>query len=160
MLAEIVTPCTALLAHKLDLAWVNHWPLAPFEPEFTSLWSASNRRMFQPNPLSFYPQTRVRTITQSMVSIRPQGTCLLLSLCEGVHWLACANEGNLSCTAPAPAACSVCRRFWVGDEESADQPLRSWAFLQGFWKRWENNVAYWRYAWEDYWVNAGPVQSL
>lgn len=42
----------------------------------------------------------------------------------------------------------------------ANQLLRSRALLQGFWKRWENNVAYWRYAWEDYWVNAGAVQSL
>ena len=90
MLAEIVTPCTALLAHKLDLAWVNHWPLAPFEPEFTSLWSTSNRRMFQPNPLSYYPQTRVRTMTQSMVSIRPQGNydcCLSVREFTGLHLL-------------------------------------------------------------------------
>ena len=160
MLAEMVTPCTALLAHKLDLSWVNHWPLAPFEPEFTSLWSASNRRMFQPNPLSYYPQTRVRTMTQSMVSLRPKGTDSLLYVCEGVHWRACADEGDSSCTAPAPAACSGCRGFWIGDDVYANQPLRSRALLQAFWKRWENNVAYWRYAWEDYWVNAGAVQSL
>lgn len=90
MLAEMVTPCTALLAHKLDLSWVNHWPLAPFEPEFTSLWSASNRRMFQPNPLSYYPQTRVRTMTQSMVSLRPKESiycCMSVREFTGLHVL-------------------------------------------------------------------------
>ena len=31
MLAEMFTPCSALLAHKLDLPWINHWPIAPVE---------------------------------------------------------------------------------------------------------------------------------
>ena len=34
MLAEIQNPCTALLAHVLDLPWVNHWPLAPIARDF------------------------------------------------------------------------------------------------------------------------------
>ena len=34
MLAEIQNPCTALLAHVLDLPWVNHWPLAPIAHDF------------------------------------------------------------------------------------------------------------------------------
>ena len=68
MLAEMVHPCPLLLAHKLNVSWVNHWPLPPFEPEFTSLWPWSNRRMFQPNPLSYFPQLRVRASTQYMVS--------------------------------------------------------------------------------------------
>ena len=31
MLAEMFTPCSALLAHNLDLPWINHWPIAPVE---------------------------------------------------------------------------------------------------------------------------------
>ncbi len=34
MIAEIQNPCTPLLAHDLDLPWVNHWPLAPFSTDF------------------------------------------------------------------------------------------------------------------------------
>ncbi|CAL5226014.1 g8820 [Coccomyxa viridis] len=34
MLAEIQNPCTPLLAHVLDLPWVNHWPLAPISIDF------------------------------------------------------------------------------------------------------------------------------
>lgn len=49
MLAEMFNICTPLLAHFLDLPWVNNWPIAPIEPHFTSLWPESNRRQFQPN---------------------------------------------------------------------------------------------------------------
>ena len=34
LLAEIQNPCSPLLAHVLDLPWVNHWPLAPIEHDF------------------------------------------------------------------------------------------------------------------------------
>ncbi len=39
MLAEVQNPCTPLLAHVLDLPWVNHWPLAPISVDFD--WSQS-----------------------------------------------------------------------------------------------------------------------
>ena len=69
MLAENLYPCSALLAHKLELPWVNYWAPAPLEPDLTSLWSGANRRLFQPNPLSYLPQSWMRTTTQRMVSI-------------------------------------------------------------------------------------------
>ena len=34
MLAEIQNPCTPLLAHVLDLPWINPWPLAPVSYDF------------------------------------------------------------------------------------------------------------------------------
>ena len=71
MLAEMFTPCSALLAHKLDLPWINHWPIAQVEPHFTSLWPASNRRLFQPNPLAYFPQFKTRSTTQMMVGMSP-----------------------------------------------------------------------------------------
>ena len=49
MIAEMFTPCSALLAHTLDLPWINLWPAAPMEPFPTSLWAGSNRRLSQPN---------------------------------------------------------------------------------------------------------------
>ena len=67
MLAEAFSPCPAMLASKLDLPWVNYWPAAPVEPFMSSLWSGANRQMFQPNPLSYYPQFFMRTTTQRMV---------------------------------------------------------------------------------------------
>ena len=69
MLAENLYPCSALLAHKLELPWVNYWAPAPLEPDLTSLWSGANRRLYQPNPLSYLPQSWMRTTTQRMVSI-------------------------------------------------------------------------------------------
>ena len=71
MLAEMFTPCSALLAHKLDLSWINHWPIAQVEPHFTSLWPSSNRRLFQPNPLAYFPQFKTRSTTQMMVGMIP-----------------------------------------------------------------------------------------
>lgn len=68
MLAENFTPCTALLANRPDLAWVNYWLGAPVEPMMTSLWAGSNRRLFQPNPLSYLPQVSLQSTTQHMVS--------------------------------------------------------------------------------------------
>ena len=78
MLAENLYPCSALLAHKLELPWVNYWAPAPLEPDLTSLWSGANRRLFQPNPLSYLPQSWMRTTTQRMVSIcaHAVGSCL------------------------------------------------------------------------------------
>ena len=67
LLAENLYPCSALLAHKLALPWVNYWAPAPLEPDLTSLWSGANRRLFQPNPLSYLPQSWMRTTTQRMV---------------------------------------------------------------------------------------------
>ena len=67
MLAEAFSPCPALLASRLDLPWVNYWPAAPLEPFMSSLWSGANRQMFQPNPLSYYPQLFMRSTTQRMV---------------------------------------------------------------------------------------------
>ena len=58
MIGEMFTPCTALLAHTLDLPWINHWPIAPVEPFNNAQWAGSNRRLNQPNPLSYYPQFR------------------------------------------------------------------------------------------------------
>ncbi len=60
MIAEMFTPCSALLAHTLDLPWINQWPVSPVEPFSTSQWAGSNRRLFQPNPLSYFPQFRIR----------------------------------------------------------------------------------------------------
>ena len=67
MLAEAFSPCPALLASKLDLPWVDFWPAAPVEPFMSSLWPGANRQMFQPNPLSYYPQFFMRSTTQRMV---------------------------------------------------------------------------------------------
>ena len=77
MLAETFNICTALLAHVLDLPWVNSWPCAPVEPHFTSLWPESNRRLFQPNPLSYFPQHLSGIPTQHMVSVRTRDECIL-----------------------------------------------------------------------------------
>ena len=71
MIAEQFAPCSALLAHTLDLPWINHWPIAQVEPHFTSLWPASNRRLFQPNPLAYFPQFKTRSTTQMMVGVSP-----------------------------------------------------------------------------------------
>lgn len=67
LLGENLNPCSAMLAHKLDLPWVNYWAPAPLEPDLSSLWSGANRRLFQPNPLAYLPQSWMRTTTQSMV---------------------------------------------------------------------------------------------
>ncbi len=70
MVAEMFTPCTALLAHTLDLPWINHWPISPAEPFSNAQWAGSNRKLFQPNPLSYYPQFRSKgtgPTTQHMV---------------------------------------------------------------------------------------------
>ena len=56
MIAEAITPCSALLAHTLDLPWINHWPIAPAEPWSNAQWASSNRKLSQPNPLSYFPQ--------------------------------------------------------------------------------------------------------
>ena len=72
MIAEMFTPCSALLAHTLDLPWINHWPIAPVEPFFTSQWAGSNRRLFQTNPISYFPQFRTKgtgPITQLLVTL-------------------------------------------------------------------------------------------
>lgn len=74
MIAEMFEPCSALLAHTLNLPWINHWPVSPMEPFATSLWPGSNRRLFQPNPLSYYPQFRSESsgpTTQHMVGSGP-----------------------------------------------------------------------------------------
>ena len=76
LLGENLYPCSALLAHKLELPWVNYWAPAPLEPDLTSLWSGANRRLFQPNPLSYLPQSWMRTTTQSMVR-----ACAHLTVC-------------------------------------------------------------------------------
>ena len=34
MLGELQYPCTPILAHVLDLPWVNHWPLSPINHDF------------------------------------------------------------------------------------------------------------------------------
>ena len=77
LLAENLYPCSALLAHKLELPWVNYWAPAPLDPDLTSLWSGANRRLFQPNPLSYLPQSWMRTTTQHMVR-----TCAHLVACS------------------------------------------------------------------------------
>ena len=59
--------CTALVAQKLNLHWVNYWAIAPVEPCFTTLWFGSNRALYVPNPLSYKPQTWMRVTTQHMV---------------------------------------------------------------------------------------------
>ncbi len=70
MIAEMFTPCSALLAHTLDIPWINHWPISPAEPFSNAQWAGSNRKLFQPNPLSYYPQFRSKgtgPTTQYMV---------------------------------------------------------------------------------------------
>ena len=72
MIAEMFTPCSALLAHKLDVPWINHWPIAPVEPFSNGQWAGCNRKLFQPNPLSYYPQFRSQgagPTTQFLVGI-------------------------------------------------------------------------------------------
>ena len=71
MIAEMFTHCSALLAGTLDLPWINFWPGSPAEPFGNAPWAGSNRRMVQPNPLSYYPQFRVKgsgPTTQHLVS--------------------------------------------------------------------------------------------
>ena len=67
MLAEAFYSCTAILASRLDVPWVNYFPAAPLEPYLTSIWAGSSRRAFVPNPLSYFPQTSMSTTTQFMV---------------------------------------------------------------------------------------------
>ena len=84
LLAENLYPCSALLAHKLELPWVNYWAPAPLEPDLTSLWSGANRRLFQPNPLSYLPQSWMRTTTQRMVRICAHGVVSCLCHIAGI----------------------------------------------------------------------------
>jgi hypothetical protein len=65
MLGDALFSCEQPLAHKLDVSWVSYWAAAPSEP--TSLWAESPRRIFAPNPISYYPQFSMRTTTQYMV---------------------------------------------------------------------------------------------
>lgn len=60
--------CAQILASKLDAQLMNFWLAAPFEPFSTTLWRGSNRRMFTPNPLAYYPQMETDIQTQYMVS--------------------------------------------------------------------------------------------
>lgn len=57
MLAEIQNPCTPLLAHVLDLPWVNHWPLAPIGIDFD--------------------RSQGRALAHIMVSLIPQHGCFV-----------------------------------------------------------------------------------
>ncbi len=99
MIAEMFTPCSALLAHTLDLPWINHWPIAPVEPFFTSQWAGSNRRLFQPNPITYFPQFRT-TLTGPT-------TQLLVSQALPSHR---AVVRVLSDVIQAPVTMSLCRR--------------------------------------------------
>lgn len=73
ILGEMFYPCTALIAWKLSVPWVNYWAVAALEPYLTSLWPESPRRLFVPNPISYFPQIRMKTNTQLMVT-SPQST--------------------------------------------------------------------------------------
>ena len=67
LLGEVCYPCSQLIAARLNVSWVNYWALAPLEPQFTSLYSTSNRRFFFPNPISYFPQMEFRGTSQHLV---------------------------------------------------------------------------------------------
>ena len=104
MIAEVFTPCTALLANKLDLPWVNHWPIAPVEPFLSSTWIKGNRRLSQPNPLSYHPQFNTRVTTQRMVGSGPFSRN------------ACNNSSSHA--SPASACTHVCFLFLIYPKSS------------------------------------------
>ena len=68
MLGESLGPCTALLAHKLNVSWVNFWPVDFTEPVMSAAWKGSNRQLHTPNPISYFPQMFMPTTTQLMVN--------------------------------------------------------------------------------------------
>jgi hypothetical protein len=78
----MVYPCTALLASKLNVSWVNFWALSPLEPQFTSILWQSNRRLFIPNPLAYFPQMDLRVTSQHLVGAGCAACALLVCLQE------------------------------------------------------------------------------
>lgn len=67
LLASSMYPCTQVIASKLDRPFVNYFPAGSLEPMMTSLWPGSNRRLFLPNPLSYFPQHGVSVTSQRLV---------------------------------------------------------------------------------------------
>ena len=80
MLAEIQNPCTPLLAHVLDLPWINHWPLAPIDVDFDHSHSRTVAHLM------------VRHVVQDTSSRVPRNTSL-----SGIHTM----EACLHCSLPA-----------------------------------------------------------
>ena len=89
MLAEAFFSCTALLASRLDIPWVNYFPATPLEPYLTAVWAGSPRRAFVPNPLSYFPQTSMSTTTQFMVC----------SFQSSMPYLTCGSDASATCIA-------------------------------------------------------------
>lgn len=66
LLAETLSPCAQIMASKLDVSFVNFWLYGPVEPFATSIWRASNRNAFAPNPIAYFPQKGTGIDTQHM----------------------------------------------------------------------------------------------
>ncbi len=174
LLGEMFYPCTALLANRLQLPWVNYWAIAPLEPHFTSPWASTNRRLLQPKPLSYFPQSWMRVSSQHMVgfsctadanvTLQHEPHPLIRFPCaddakptiqESIAQPFCSCHVDTCMTDPYALSFNTrgCFRASVSCQTSG------LCCLQTFWQRLENLYRYWEYAWEDYCVHRIPVQA-
>jgi hypothetical protein len=131
--------CSHTFAGPHETANLFCMPGAPMEPFQTSVLPGSMRRHFNPNPLSYFPQSTMRTTSQRMVSQNSECAPACLTRCmwakcrpwlhadllaaagEPVAFLArpvggllCAGAARLLVSPSSPFSCIVARAhpFW------------------------------------------------